>query len=384
MNFNIFLYKKILGIIILILIMLGWFFLKTDASSIDQKKDKPQADEAFTKKTIGNKNPILDVHTTSLKQATWPSFIKSYGNIAPRNEISIGSELPNTQIIEVNVEEGDWVTQGQKLAKLDQSRLSSGQAVLDSNVSEAKTVVSNIRKEYDRIQQLFQEGFYSQQRLDQVKTELASAQSRLDSAKARRRSGQVDLANTYITAPQAGIISVNNAAVGELVKPGKPLFHLISEGRLQWSSQLMADDFMKIKPGQKVYFDFDEVQELVIGSVRLVSPTIDPKTRTGMTHVDLPKNAYLRPGMYVKGAILLENTIAFYVPEQSIVLRDGFSYLFQVNQEGHTKQVKVDLGRHHNGNVELIKKPGSTDAIVSSGVGFLSDGDFVRIIGNSQ
>ena len=62
-----------------------------------------------------------------------------------------------------------------------------------------------------------------------------------------------------------------------------------------------------------------------------------------------------------------------------MLLRDGFSYVFIVNQQNRVSQQKVSVGRRVGDRVEILDLANSNAKLVSSGTGFLTDGDLVTV-----
>ena len=84
------------------------------------------------------------------------------------------------------------------------------------------------------------------------------------------------------------------------------------------------------------------------------APTVDPKTRMGLVYVDLPQASGLRAGMFAKGAFHLGASTGLTVPQEAVVVRDGFSYVFIVGPDGRVAQRKVTIGRRAAGRIELL------------------------------
>ena len=68
------------------------------------------------------------------------------------------------------------------------------------------------------------------------------------------------------------------------------------------------------------------------------------------------------------------------VPQTAVIMRDGFNYVFTVNEKNQAVQIKVDVGRRNADSIEITS--GLTDgmAIIASGADFLKDGDTVQVI----
>jgi HlyD family secretion protein len=80
--------------------------------------------------------------------------------------------------------------------------------------------------------------------------------------------------------------------------------------------------------------------------VRMVAPTVDPATRNGLVYVDLPRPAR-RQGRHVRARRVRARhaAAAMTLPQGAVLLRDGFSYVFQVGADNKVRQLKVSVGR---------------------------------------
>jgi len=117
--------------------------------------------------------------------------------------------------------------------------------------------------------------------------------------------------------------------------------------------------------------------------VRMVAPTVDASTRNGLVYVDLPAsavNAGARAGMFANGRFETGQATGLSLPQSAVLLRDGFSYVFTVNDKGVVSQVKVSVGRRRADRIEITQGLKADTQVVASGVGFLTDGDTVRVV----
>ncbi|MFM8465328.1 MAG: efflux RND transporter periplasmic adaptor subunit, partial [Burkholderiaceae bacterium] len=86
-----------------------------------------------------------------------------------------------------------------------------------------------------------------------------------------------------------------------------------------------------------------------------------------------------KPGMFARGEFTLGSGNGVTLPQQSVVVRDGFSYVFQLKPDSRVAQVKVKTGRYLQDQVEITEGISLQDEIVVAGAGFLNDGDLVRV-----
>jgi multidrug efflux pump subunit AcrA (membrane-fusion protein) len=86
--------------------------------------------------------------------------------------------------------------------------------------------------------------------------------------------------------------------------------------------------------------------------------------------------------MFAKGEFILGQSSALTLPQQVLVLRDGFTYVFAVKNENGkkiAKQIKVQTGRRIGNLVEIISGISPNQLLVATGGAFLSDNDLVKI-----
>jgi multidrug efflux pump subunit AcrA (membrane-fusion protein) len=114
----------------------------------------------------------------------------------------------------------------------------------------------------------------------------------------------------------------------------------------------------------------------------MVAPTVDGQNRTGTVYVDLPSNAMssLKPGMYARGDFEFGSSSAAMVPQQSVVIRDGFSQIFVVQADQRVKLYKVNLGRRQGEWLEVTSGLPAEANVVVRGAGFLTAGDLVKVV----
>ncbi|USA54103.1 efflux RND transporter periplasmic adaptor subunit [Acinetobacter sp. C32I] len=321
----------------------------------------------------------LTVTVVQPQQQNWEQTFTANGNIAAWQEVVIGSELSGQRLTRVNVNVGDEVRRGQVLAEINSETIRADLAAAKASYAEAQAVLADAITNNKRIQQLKNTGAISAQESTQYQTSQATAQARLDAAKAQIESNQLRLAQTQVVSPDNGVISARTATVGSLAQTGQELFRLIRDHRLEWRAEVTTSDLYKLKQGMTAHIvSPDPAQPAVTGKVRMIAPVIDPQTRYGLVYVDIPTTQAVRMGMFVKGEFDLGQKLALTVPQTALLLRDGFSYVFIVNDKNRVTQQKVIVGRRLGDRVELLNLPANVK-VVSSGTGFLADGDLVSI-----
>ena len=367
--------KKVwlIAAIIIVLITVTFLMWKTSSSKNSDTDDKQKNAQTNTQKAA------LTVTVVSPEQQNWKQVFTANGNIAAWQEVVISSELSGQRLTRVNVNVGDEVKRGQILAEINSETIRADLAAAKASYAEAQAVLADAITNNKRIQQLKNTGAISAQESTQYQTSQATAQARLDAAKAQIESNQLRLAQTQVVSPDNGVISARTATVGSLAQTGQELFRLIRDHRLEWRAEVTTTDLYKLQQGMTAHvISPDPSQPKVTGQVRMIAPVIDPQTRYGLVYVDLPTTQAIRMGMFVKGEFDLGEKTAITIPQTALLLRDGFSYVFVLGQNNRVTQKKVTTGRRQNDRVEIVDLPLNVK-VVSSGTGFLTDGDLVNV-----
>ncbi len=186
-----------------------------------------------------------------------------------------------------------------------------------------------------------------------------------------------------VVAPDDGVVSAATATVGSLTRNGQELFRLIRGGRLEWHAEIPADELPRVAPGATATVT-TAMGEPVAGQVRRVSPSADRRTRNGLVYVDLDAPGLLRAGMFVRGEIELGRAPALTLLRSAVVQREGFAYVYRI-EDGEddirrVAQTKVEIGRRSGERVEVVAGLTPDVRVVAVGVGFLADGDAVRLV----
>ncbi|MCS0611619.1 efflux RND transporter periplasmic adaptor subunit [Massilia kyonggiensis] len=325
--------------------------------------------------------PALTVTTAKPEQSRLPLSLAANGNVAAWQEAVIGSESNGLRLQDVKVNVGDVVKKGEVLAVFDAAPVEADLAQARAAVQEAEANAAAAGADAKRARALQSSGALSEQQITQYITAERTAAARVASAKATLAQQQLRLKHTKIVAPDAGLISARSATVGAVAGVGTEMFRMIRQGRLEWRAEVTAAELPRIRPGQKAVVRTAGGSG-VQGRVRTVAPTVDAQSRVALVYVDLPPalsaDAPLKAGMFASGQFALGESAALTVPQQAVAVRDGFAYVFRLNADGRVSQLKVTTGRRLGDRVEVTGGLAPDALVVTSGAGFLNDGDLVR------
>jgi HlyD family secretion protein len=323
--------------------------------------------------------PALTVTTALPQSGEFPLQLEANGNIAAWQETIVGSEVAGQRLTEVRVNVGDVVKKGDTLAAFSADAIDAEVKQQAAAVAEVEATLVEARSRQARGEKLVAPGAISAQEIDQLRAATLSAQARLNAAKAAMEATRVRLRQTRVLAPDDGVISGRLATVGGVTQPGQELFRLIRDGRLEWRAEVTAADLARVKPGQRVTLTLPG-GGTATGKVRMLAPTIDPQTRNALVYVDLQGKSDARAGMFARGSFDLGKSSAITVPQQAVVVRDGFSYVFTVGPDNRVTQRKVKVGRRSGDRVEILEGLPQGAPVVAAGAGFLNEGDLVAVV----
>jgi HlyD family secretion protein len=351
------------------------------STSTDSQPKTPSASakraEPAEQSTVGTAKPALTVTVEAAKNSSVTATTSFNGNVAAWQEASVSAEVAGLRIAEVLANVGDTVRKGQLLVRLNDSSVQAEVAAQRAAVADAQAQLADARANADRARQLDKTGAISASQIEQFFTLEKTAKARLDAAIARQRSDEIRLNNARIVAPDDGVIALKMAAVGAVVQPGVELFRIIRKGRLEFRAEVPASELGKVKTQQVVIVDAGQGLQTK-GTVRVVAPTVDPQTRNALVYVDLPTGSAIKAGMFAKGSFELGTSAGITVPAAAVVRREGLDYVFVVDANNKTKQVKVQVGSRTGDRLE-VKGITAGTAVVNTGASFLNDGDLVRV-----
>ena len=363
------------SLLVAALLALGGLLMLGNASLAQDAKDSkdPKAPRAAPRAS-------MTVTTAQPSKSSLPLRLAANGNIAAWQEASVGSEVSGLRLAEVMVDVGDTVKRDQVLAVFASDTVQADFAQARAALAEATAQAADAAANAERARSLQNTGALSAQQINQLLTAELAAKARVESARAALQQQELRLRKTHLMAPDAGVISHRTATVGAVVGSGVEMFRLIRQGRLEWRAEVTASEIGKVKPGTRVQVTTASGTR-VDGRVRRVGPTVDPQTRAALVYVDLAKgnSAGVKAGMFARGEFELGSTGALTVPQQAVVVRDGFNYVFAVGADNKVTQNKVEVGRRVGDQVEIVQGLQANVTVAVTGAGFLNDGDTVRV-----
>lgn len=311
--------------------------------------------------------PALTVTVATPRRVVWPDKVSASGVVAAWQEASIGTQIGGYQLVEVKVNVGDQVRRGQVLARLDPALLRAEETQLLARYEQAKA-------NSQRALALRNSGGISDQ-------EVLAAETDAKAATAVLAAKRLELGYTAVVAPDDGVITARAATLGAVASPGQELFRMIRQNRLEWRGELTAPQLKAVAAGQKIDLKLPDGSP-ASAAVRQIAPAMDAQSRLALAYADIAPGSRARAGMYVSGDIAVGASPGLAVPAESVVIRDGRSYVMVLKAGERTPTVSVRPvrpGRRDGGLIEILDGLAGGERLVASGAGFLNEGDVVRV-----
>jgi len=324
--------------------------------------------------------PGMSVTTIALQPTDIARGITANGSVHPWQEVIIGPEVGGYRVAAVNVDVGDKVKRGQELVRLSDVLLVSDLTSKKANLQSAEASLENAAAAFRRATSLSSSssGALSQADLDKLRSEELAARARVEVAKADLDAAELRVKYTHVTAPDNGVIFSRTVAVGQIASVGGEMLRMVRQGRVEWRAEIPEARMRDIRVGQSVRLTTAD-GSVLDGKVRTVSPTIESATRAGTIYVDIAsENA--RPGMFARGEIIVANKSAQMAPIASVVIQDGYSYLFVITEQQTVQRRRVETGIVKDNAIEIVSGIQPGERIVEKGAGFLKDGDHVNVV----
>ena len=275
------------------------------------------------------------------------------------------------EVREILVEEGDEVSKGQILARLDGDRLR-----LELNETEAR--LRKLQRDFDRNVELSSKGLISEGDFETIKYEL-------EALKAAHNLASLELDYTQIRAPIDGVVSERYIKLGNTLAVEAPVFRVTGFDPLVAYLHVPEREFSKIAVGQTVGIEIDALPGApVIANVTRVSPIVDPLTGTFKITIEISdESRRIKPGMFARiGVVYDSRQNAMQIPRSALVEELGEISVFVVEDDKAVRK-DVDIGYSDRGMIEILAGLDENDQVVVVGQLGLKAGADVNVINAS-
>jgi len=307
--------------------------------------------------------------------------VTAVGELVAPQHAELSAEVDG-RVTELMLVEGQSVTAGDPLLELDPAKRRLELAAARAHVSEAAASVENVRRQVSRQRELQARNISSQSALDDSETELRLAHAKLAAAKADLGVESRALEEATVRATFDGMVVRRMVSLGEYVQVGRSLVEIVSLNPIEVEFRVAEIDSSFVRLGQEVAVHVAPYPDRSFGAkVTVISPTIDPNTRTLRVKAVVDNaEGLLRPGLFARADLGLSvHEGVAVVPSSAVLQRVDGSVVFVLDGTNRATRRVVQLGSFQEGRVEVTKGLQAGDRVLVRGHADLLDGQQVRL-----
>lgn len=317
----------------------------------------------------GNKNLPL-VSTIVVKDTLFNHYLELQGSVETKQNIVISPEY-NGLLERIYVKEGQRVSKGQLLAKIDDGGISQQLAQMETQLALAKTT-------FERRQRLWEQNIGSEIEYLQAKAQYEGQQNSV--AQMRSQVGK-----TTIRAPFSGTIEDVIAEQGTVVASGQTqIMRLVSLEDMYIEAEIPEDYLTSVSENTPVTINFPILNKTIDSNVRQASNYISPTNRTFRIEVAVPnKDKSIKPNLTAR------LKINDYTSEKALLIplsvisenADGEQYVYIAEGEDTpvAKRQIIETGRSQGQNIEVLSGLSNGDFVIKEGARTVKEGQELQI-----
>lgn len=308
-------------------------------------------------------------------------LVKLYavGRLVSRNSPSLAAEI-DARVVEVLVEEGQAIKEGQELVLLDTTRAELARREALADIERLKATIDNERRRVARYRDLKTRDMMPEERLDDAEAQLAVDRASLSAAEARLAITEDRLTMARVQSPFDGVVEKRHVSVGDFATVGKPLI-TITDTRALWARLPFPETVgYRLKVGQELFIESAVAPgHIVQARIDHIRPEVGSMNRALIIIADIINPGFWRPEATIEASVVVERRAnAVVVPEISVVSRPAGDVVYLLDS-GQVKQRVVETGEILDGWVEIRAGLNVGDTVVTLGAHYLSDGTSVNV-----
>ena len=389
-----------------ILVTVSVFILGVSLSACTREQHKKESISEAVPVTVGRVQHVQERETIAVS-----------GTISTQNSPANVSFLVSGKVVFVGPREGEFVKQGQVLARIDPTdfnlsvkgaaaQAASAQAALEKAMNTARPELleqarigfERAEDEYRRMKMLYDAKSLAPNDFQKYKATYEHAKQEYEQAKAggQREDKALSKANfnqaaahlevvrkalsdATLCAPISGYIAKRSIEPGDTASPGRTVFEIVQMDPVEVNVGVPETDVHLVRIGQKAEINVPALPGKTFqGTVRVINISADPSTRTYMTRIRVANPEHsLRVGMVAEATIRGDRTIAMATLPGDAVVRDPQGatqvYVYYPDQK-RVYAKRVEIGAAVNSNVEIKSGLSGNELIVLAGQTKLRNG----------
>jgi RND family efflux transporter MFP subunit len=372
---------------VLAILALGGYAAKAALAKRDAQTPGAQAVAPAPGASAPQKTATVELLTQDLFTVASGNFERSLplsGSLKAAETAVIKSKLGG-DVVQLTVREGEVVTRGQVLARIDDTEFRARAAQARNTHLAAVAQVEIAQRSFETNKSLVDKEFISKTALDTSLNNLQAAKANSAAAKAALDVAEKSLGDVIVRTPISGVVSARLVQQGEKVGVDARLLEVVNLATLELEASVPAGDITAVKPGQKATLTLDGDKPLTFNaSVARINPATLGTSRAVMVYLKLASTEGLRQGMFMQGNLAVGSVMqTTAVPLSAVRLDAPRPYVFVIEGDKVVSRF-VTLGERSSATAETIVQVlgGLTagDRVVKGSVGALQNGAAVKLV----
>ena len=346
---------------------------------------KKSGDTPATSGRRGAKLLQYPVDVAKLEARQIQFAVREPGTIDAFQQVQITARVSGA-VDKVSFVEGQQVKAGDVLAVIESERYAIALEQAKSTVSKATAAEKAAEAALQRRLEAQKEspGLVPGEEIEQKQTAVDTAKADVDAAHQALSVANLNLRDSTVRAPIAGVVQTRTVQQGQYLQPGAVLATILQRDPLLLRFQVSEQDAPRLKPGMTATIKLRESAHEFGSKITLVNGAADPATRlVGVTaQVDETTHQYwLRPGAFCQVTVPVGDARqGIVVPGLAIQPTEKGNVVYIVDDKNIAHATVVETGMHTpEGGVELTRGVKAGELLVVRGIEPLSDGAPVKI-----
>ena len=359
--------------------------------TIAQKKAKleklnievAQLKEELAKLDTGNANDarIKLVATSPVAISDFNHYIDLRGRVDAENISYITPRGMGGQVKAIYVQEGQRVSKGQLLLKLDDAIQRQSVVAARQQLDGIKTQLNYAKNIYDRQKNLWDKGIGTEVQLISARTNVQSLEDQLKSSQEQVQVAVEQLNTSNVYSDVSGIADVVNVRVGELFS-GMGQIKIVNNSNLKAVSNVPENYISRLQKGTPVVVEILDAGKKISTTVSLISQSIDPTQRGFMAEAKLPSDPMFKPNQSVVMRFLdYTANQAVVIPVNAIQSDEKNKYVYVMEKSADGKSVArkkiIIIGEVYGNEVEVKEGLKAGEQLITEGYQNLYEGQLI-------
>jgi len=312
---------------------------------------------------------LTPVEVRTMENQTFRHFVRLSATVSSKENVLLSAE-GNGRVVSVNAEEGDRVSKGQTILRLESD-------FIEGQLKEAEAAYQLAKTTFERRENLWKDSIGSEIEYLNAKTNFQAAENRVKQARAQYE-------HTFVKAPVNGSLDVIRVNKGEFVGAGTPVARVVDLSNLELETDISESYLKAVKVGDSVEVSIPALGLKQDEKVIFASQYINPENRSFTIKVGLKNNnALIKPNLLAEIKLKdYENPNALVLPSMAIRkdLKGDYVYLIDKSEAKPIARKRyVKIGRSFGEDAEIVEGLKAGEQVIVIGANSVNEGQEVEI-----